>query len=70
MIAELKKQAEGKEKVPVKLLIKEVTEDGQIKIDFNQDLEIPSIFKSDGRRRFLLGLDEIDMSKIIMLTIV
>ncbi len=70
MIAEKQKLAEGKEKIPVKLLIKEVTEDGQITIEFNQALEIPSILKSDGKRRVLLDLDEVDMSKIILLTIV
>jgi hypothetical protein len=63
-------QAVGKEKIPVRFLIKEISEDGQIKIEFNQDLEIPSILKSDGKRRILLGLDEVDMRNIIMLTIV
>jgi hypothetical protein len=69
MIADKKAQSVGKNKLPVKLTIKDYTFDGQIIIEFNQALEIPSILKSEGRR-ILLGLKDIDLSKIVSLTII
>jgi hypothetical protein len=36
MIAEKQKKGEGKNKMPIKLLIKQFTSDGLVTIDFNQ----------------------------------
>jgi hypothetical protein len=55
----------------VKLTIEEFTSDGKLELKFNQLLEVPELVKkaTDARRR-LMSLDQIDMTKIIMLTVV
>jgi hypothetical protein len=51
--------------------VREFTADGKLTMDFNQDLEIPALVKrADQSRRLSGSYDMIDMSKILMLTVV